>query len=129
MYRLTFNNLNWGYHTFTGDEAWEFEFRYPPISNLVDQPCIANWNPLPGGYFEDTDPDDITFGCHDPQDIDPIDEYYTGYMNFTPKSTQPASFSMELESEYGLDFWTWIDPYPQDYESLGYIAKGSTVSW
>lgn len=129
MYKLAYNNFQWYSHTYTGDEAFEFEFRYSPgISKLVNQPRISGVSNLPGYYFEDDDPDDITFGSHNPHNINAA-SYYSGYMTFSPKSNQPSSFAMELETEYGLDFWTTNDPLPRDSESLGYLNKGSSKTW
>ncbi|MEA1960825.1 MAG: hypothetical protein U9N81_06020 [Bacillota bacterium] len=128
MNRISFWNLVWQSYTFTWDDAWEWEYRWTDISQLVEQPRIYGYSQLPGAYFEDTDPNDITFGSHDPHQIVAGNEY-DGYMTFTPDSSQPSLFAMEVESEYCHDYGLLDDPYPVSSESLGWINKGDIQYW
>lgn len=128
MNRISFWNLEWQSHTFTWDDAWEWEYRWTDISDLVQQPRTGGYSQLPGYYFEDTDPNDITFGSHNPHQIVAGNEY-DGYMTFRPASSQLGTFAMQVESEYCHDYGLLTDPVPIDSESLEYINKGDIEYW
>lgn len=115
---------------FNSNDAWEGELRGrdSPISNYYSGLGPNWWGNFPGGYRE-YDVDDVTLGMHDPHTMTPR-YWYHCWTDVRRKTGAPSSFPAFVESEWGLDFGLQIDPWPQDWETIGYftIPTGS-ISW
>lgn len=119
---------------FTWQDAWELEWRGADggsvqWGDLVNLTPISTYSNLPGAYFENNDYDDATFGCWNPESL-VADRSYQGYMRFSPKSTQPSSFNLTVESEWGKDYGLQVDPIPQYFDIVKrYMSRDSLYNW
>jgi hypothetical protein len=131
VHKVGFSGCKWNstaVSTFNVSQAWELEFRYSPITNIFQNGTpLAYTNSLPGAYWEYTDLDDKSFGCHNPHQL-VVGQSYSGYMTFTPASSQPSSFKWWIESEFGLDYGMYGDPIPTDFDFLNYLSRPTSAN-
>lgn len=138
MYLVEFSGCKWtssAISSYDFLDAWELEWRAADGSgydwdDFVNITPTSKYNSLPGAYYENIDSDDATFGSHSPQNLS-ASAFYSGYMTFTPKTTQPSSFNMTVESELGYDAGGLLtDPIPADFDILKrYLPKATLYSW